>query len=436
MESIMSTSMSLTIGAIALLLVLCSFFSLAETALTAASRPRMHELEIRGDRRATLVNRLLARQEQMIGAILLGSNGVNILASALATSVFIAAFGEAGVFYASGVMTVLVLILGEVMPKSYAIANPDRTALTLAPILAPIVEVLAPITGTVQWIVRGLLRLIRRGGTDADEEAQAEALRGAIELHRGPDADIHHERAMLRSILDLTDVDVGKIMIHRKDVVMVNADAPTQEIVDQVLESLYTRIPMYRGDPENVVGVLHAKEVLRVVRDHRGDIGSFNLAQVTAKPWFIPESTSLLEQLHAFRQKREHIALVVDEYGSLMGIVTLEDIIEEIVGDISDEHDVVLVGVRPQADGSYVVDGSVTVRDLNRRFEWHLPDDQAATIAGLVIHEARVIPEAGQIFRFHGFRFEIARRERNQITLLRITPPKRASEDDEGEETG
>ena len=430
----MSTSIGLTAGAIAILLVISAFFSMAETALTAVSRPRMHQLEKHGNRRAAVVNGLLARKEQMIGAVLLGYNAINILSSAVMTSVFINAFGVAGVFYATAVMTVLILIFVEVAPKTYAIARPDRSALVLAPVLKPVVDVLSPVTRAVHWIVIGTFRLVGMRKVAEDEEAQTQALRGAIDLHRGADAEVRQERAMLRSILDLADVDVGQIMIHRKDVVMVDASAPTEEIVKQVLESLYTRIPMYRGDPENVVGVLHAKEVLRVVRAHGPDLAGFDFAAVAAKPWFIPESTSLIEQIQAFRRRKTHFALVVDEYGEVEGLVTLEDILEEIVGDISDEHDEVLVGVRPQSDGSYMVDGAVTVRDLNRRFEWRLPDDVAATIAGFVIHEARVIPEAGQIFRFRGFRFEIARRERNQITLLRVTPPKPPEEekDDSG----
>ncbi len=421
----------LTVGAIAVLLVVSGFFSSAETALTAASRPRMHELARQGNRRAALVNRLRARQEQMIGAVLLGNNLVNILASALATSLLIATFGKSGVVYATVIMTVLVLILGEVAPKTYAIARPDRTAMAFAPALRVVVAVLSPATEAVQWVVKGLLRAMGVRPTAEDEQALAEALRGAIELHRGGEGAVEHERAMLRSILDLDDVEVGKIMQHRKDVVMVDADEPTSRIVEQVVESPFTRIPMYRGEPDNIVGVLHAKAVLRAWRAHRDDLDSFDLNEVATKPWFIPESTSLLEQLQAFRRRREHFALVVDEYGALMGVVTLEDILEEIVGDIADEHDVVLVGVRPQADGSYIVNGAVTVRDLNRRFEWNLPDEEAATIAGLVIHEARIIPEVGQTFVFHGFRFEILRRQRNQITLIRVTPPKRPLNEDE-----
>jgi magnesium and cobalt exporter, CNNM family len=427
----MTSSIVLTIGFIALLLVMSGFFASAETALTAASRPRMHQLARQGNHRAALVNRLRASQERMIGAVLLGNNLVNILSSALATSILIAAFGKSGVVYATVIMTVLVLILGEVAPKTYAIARPDKTALALAPTLRTVVAVLSPATEAVQWVVKGLLRVAGVRPIAEDEQALAEALRGAIELHRGGEDAIEHERAMLRSILDLDDVEVGKIMQHRKDVVMVDADEPTSRIVEQVVESPFTRIPMYRGDPDNIVGVLHAKAVLRAWRAHRDDLDSFDLMEVATRPWFIPESTSLLDQLQAFRRRREHFALVVDEYGALMGVVTLEDILEEIVGDIADEHDVVLVGVRPQADGSYILNGAVTVRDLNRRFEWNLPDEEAATIAGLVIHEARIIPEVGQTFMFHGFRFEILRRQRNQITLIRITPPKRPVNEDE-----
>ncbi|HEX9835227.1 MAG TPA: HlyC/CorC family transporter [Alphaproteobacteria bacterium] len=421
----MDGSMILTIAGIAVLLAMSALFSGSETALTAVSRPRMHQLARHGDRRAAIVNALRDRPERLIGAILLGNNLVNILSSALATGMLIALFGATGIVYATVIVTLLVLIFGEVAPKTYAIAYADRTALALAPALKLVVTVLSPATETVQWIVRGLFRLLGVRTRPEDEEAREQALRGAIELHRGRAAEVRHERAMLRSILDLADVEVGKIMQHRKDVEMVDADLPAGKIVDAVLESGYTRIPLYRGDPDNIVGVLHAKALLSAVRKHLDDLDKIDIAEIGTRPWFIPESTSLLDQLQEFRRRREHFALVVDEYGSLMGVVTLEDILEEIVGDIADEHDEVLVGVRPQPDGSFVVNGSVTIRDLNRRFEWNLPDDQAATVAGLVIHESRVIPEVGQIFMFHGFRFEVLKRQRNQITSLRITPPRR-----------
>jgi Mg2+/Co2+ transporter CorB len=255
-----------------------------------------------------------------------------------------------------------------------------------------------------------------------------EALRSAIEEHTSDDAidaaDVRQERAMLRSILDLAEVTVGEVMTHRRQMATVDVDLPPADIVDAVLASAYTRMPLWRDEPDNIVGVVHAKSLLRAVRAERGQIDSLNIERVASKPWFVPDATSLLDQLEAFRERREHFALVVDEYGSLQGLVTLEDILEEIVGDIADELDTQVSGVYPQPDGSYIIDGTVTVRDLNREFDWDLPDEtDYATIAGLVIYESRHVPEVGQTYTFFGCRFEILKRHRNQIQTLRLTPP-------------
>ncbi len=411
--------------AIFLLILFSAFFSGSETALTAASRPLMHQLEQNdGDKRAGIVNRLLDSKERLIGAILLGNNLVNILASALATSLMIQLFGETGVVWATLVMTVVVLIFAEIMPKTFALQNANRMALSIAPVMKVLVFILAPITMTTQFIVAGTLRLF--GAPNSEDGGQtAEELRGAINLHDGQDdAAVSQERTMLHSILDLTEVEVGEIMTHRKSVVMVDASLPAEEIVEQVLDSPFTRIPLYRDEPDNIVGILHAKALLRAIRSNKGELDGLDVDKLASKPWFIPEATSLMGQLGAFRQRREHFAIVVDEYGSVMGIVTLEDILEEIVGDIEDEHDDEVEGVQVQVDGSYVVDGIVTIRDLNRELDWRLPDEEAATIAGLLLHESRRIPETGQVFSFYGFRFEVRERQRNQITSIRIYPPK------------
>jgi Mg2+/Co2+ transporter CorB len=419
-----------TIGGIAVLLVLSAFFSSSETALTAASRPRMHLLEAKGDKRAKLVNRLRSDQDNMIGAILLGNNLVNILASALATSVLISLFGETGVVYATIGMTLLVLIFGEILPKTYAFRHSDKLALTIAPTFLLLVRLLGPVMSAIQYLIRGVQRVFGVKIDSTQEwNATVEELRGAIEMHRGRGAMARHERAMLHSILDLADVDVEMVMHHRRDIFMIDSALPTSKIVEEALESPFTRIPLWRDTPDNIIGVMHAKAMLREVHAHTGDLDALDLDKIATPPWFIPESTTLLDQLHAFRRRREHFALVVDEYGALMGVVTLEDILEEIVGDISDEHDVVPIGVRPQRDGSYLIAGGVTVRDLNRRFGWDLPDQEAATIAGLVIHESKVIPQVGQIFHFHGFRFQIARRQRNRITSVRMTKIDGITED-------
>lgn len=241
---------------------------------------------------------------------------------------------------------------------------------------------------------------------------------------------VRDERAMLHSILDLAEVTIEEVMTHRRNVTMIDAGQPPAAVIADVLASPYTRIPLWKDEPDNVVGVIHAKALFRAVRSGEGSMEGLDIIALSAKPWFVPDSRSLMDQLQAFRRRREHFALVVDEYGSLMGIVTLEDILEEIVGDITDEHDVAVPGVIRQADGSYVVQGSVTIRDLNRELDWRLPDEEAVTIAGLILHEAKRIPDVGQAFLFHSFRFEILRRHRHQITAIRVTPPPPSSDRD------
>jgi Mg2+/Co2+ transporter CorB len=421
----METYLLLTLFGIFVLLVLSAFFSGSETSLTAASRARMHSLEQAGDPRAKLVNKLLDQKDRLIGAILLGNNLVNILASALATSLLIGFFGEAGVIYATIAMTLLVLIFAEVLPKTYAIHNADALSLTVAPIVRVCVIILGPITRAVQLIVRAILRIF---GIELHPKLSASAteeeLRGVIDLHagEGEGEEERHEREMLRSILDLADVWVEEIMVHRKDVVALSVDQPPERILEEVLSSSYTRLPLWKDEPDNIIGLLHAKALLRAVQSNPGNLAELDIEGIAADPWFIPETTDLLSQLQAFRSRHEHFAIVVDEYGEVLGIVTLEDILEEIVGDIADEHDVEIEGIHVSGDGSVIVDGRVTIRDLNRRFEWRLPDDEASTIAGLVLEEARTIPKEGQIFAFHGFSFEIDKRQRNQLTSIKITP--------------
>lgn len=384
----------------------------------------MHHLEQDGNRRAGLVNRLLTNKERLIGAILLGNNAVNILASSLATSVLIGVLGDAGVAVATLGMTLLLLIFAEILPKTYAIRNADRVALAVARPLRAVVAVLAPFTIAIQWLIRRIARLVGLRLDGGSTMVSADDLRGAISLYAKEGEGIKHEKDMLASILDLADVEVGEIMVHRKNMETIDGDQPSAAIIAQIVNSPYTRLPLWRGDPDNIVGVLHAKDVLRAVRAHKGDLDALDVSSLARPPWFIPDTTTLRDQLHAFRVRRAHFALVVDEYGALMGLVTLEDILEEIVGEIADEHDVTVAGIVAEPDGTYLVDGTVTIRDINREFEWRLPDEEASTIAGLVIHEAKLIPEVGQRFVFHGIGFEVLRRHRNQVTKLRMTPPE------------
>ena len=418
-----SMSLGLTIASIVILIALSAFFSGSETALTAASRARMNRLAEEKNKRAALVLKLTDNLERLIGALLLGNNLVNILASALATTVFLSLFGDAGVVYATLVMTAVVVIFAEVMPKTYAITNTDRFALAVVPILRVIVWVFAPITMTVQWIVRGVLRVF---GVDISETENVlsarEELRGAINLHHREGGVVKRDRDMLGGILDLSDLDVSDIMVHRKNMTMLDASAGNEALVAEVLAAQHTRLPLWKDEPDNIVGVLHSKDLLRAVAGAGWKPDAIKVLDVASEPWFIPDTTPLQSQLNAFLRRKAHFALVVDEYGGLMGLITLEDILEEIVGDISDEHDIDRARIRIQSDGSVIVAGALPIRDLNRALDWTLPDDEATTIAGLVIHEARAIPEVGQAFNFHGAKFEILRRQRNQLAVLRVTP--------------
>ncbi|GAB2179568.1 HlyC/CorC family transporter [Dongia sp. agr-C8] len=409
-----------------LLLVCSGFFSGSETALTAVSRARMQSLISQGNKRALMVGKLHQRMEKVIATVLLGNTFVNAATAALMTAFLSAEFGERGAMplIAAGVATAFLFIFAEVLPKTFAINNADRFSLTVAPLVQFFVMLTYPVTHVTQLICSGFLRLF--GLKIVNEPGAAERieeLRGAIELHAGSAEEIQDTGQMLHSILDLDDVPVSDIMIHRRNMTMLDADLPIEEIVNQALNSPHTRIPIYRGDPDNIVGVLHAKALLRALHANQWKFEGLDIVALAGKPWFIPDSTDLLAQLEAFRARHEHFAIVVDEYGALMGIVTLEDILEEIVGDISDEHDIKVSGVTAEADGSYVMDGTVTLRDLNREFGWQLPDEHASTIAGLVMYEARRIPMVGQVFVFYGFRFEILDRRRNQITRVKLTPP-------------
>jgi Mg2+/Co2+ transporter CorB len=422
-------TIALFVGGILLLLVLSAMFSGSETALTTASRGKLHGMADDGDARAERALRLTDDKERLIGAILLGNNLVNLLTAALATSLFTTLFGDGGVAMATLVMTALVLVFAEVLPKTYAITNAERMARVVAPPLATVILLLSPVVSAVRAFVRGLLSLF---GVKTDPKAKflaaQEEIAGAIALHHFEGAVEKADRDRLLGALDLGQRQVQEVMMHRRDIETIDADAPAHEILEQALNSPYTRLPIYRGNPENIVGVVHAKDLSRAVADllrqapsDVNRLADFDIAKIAMEPYFVPETTSLDDQMREFLRRKAHFALVVDEYGALRGLITLEDILEEIVGDIADEHDTDdLGGVEIQPDGSVEVEGVVTIRDLNRACDWRLPDDEANTVAGLVIHAAQTIPTEGQVFAFHGFRFEVLGRDNNRLTRLRV----------------
>jgi len=419
----------ITIGAIAALLLLSAFFSGSETALTAASRGKLRAQADKGSRGADRALRLTEDNEKLIGAVLLGNNLVNILAASLATALFSRLYGESGVALATLVMTLLVLIFAEVLPKTYAITNPETAAARVSPLIRLVIMVFSPIVSAVRLLVRLILRLF---GVQTDPDSHILAVReeiaGAISLGHSEGMVEKEDRDRLLGALDLGDRTVEEIMLHRSEIEMIDADDEPETILGQCLESAHTRLPVYRGEPENIIGLLHAKNLLRAMNRLRRDAASpaaalkkFNVMDVAQSPYFVPETTTLDDQMRQFLRRQTHFALVVDEYGALQGLITLEDILEEIVGEITDEFDTSDdQEIIPTDDGHMVVNGAMTIRDLNRAADWNLPDDEANTVAGLVIHEAQMIPNTGQVFSFHGFRFEIVKRDANRITELKI----------------
>jgi Mg2+/Co2+ transporter CorB len=418
---------------IVVLLAVSAFFSGSETALTAVSRGRMHQLEKDGSRAAGCVNTLVEDRERLIGALLLGNTFINILASSLMTSALETRLGPRAVAFTTAIMTAVILIFAEVMPKTLAIARTDRFALFVARPLRLVVAVLAPIVMAVQWLVWQVLSLF---GVGAEEEPGSDEahddIRGSVELHHKEGNVEREHRDMIGGILDLRELQVGDVMLHRTSMESLDADMPRRELLDAVIATRHSRVPLWSGGPENIIGVLSTKHIAQALVEHGGDLDAIDIRSLAVPPWYVPDTTSLEEQLAAFREHHSHFALVVDEYGALQGLVTLQDILEEIFGDIPDEHEpATRPDVRRRPDGSYLVDGTVTVRDLNRELDWSLPEDDAVTIAGLVIAQAHAIPDAGQRFAFFGYTFEIMRRQRNQITALRIVPPQKPGESNE-----
>jgi Mg2+/Co2+ transporter CorB len=421
----MTLELWLSAFAVIVLLAISAFFSLSETAITGSSRARMHALEKGGDKQAGIVNRLLNLRDRLIGTILIGNNVVNTASASLTTAVLLNLFGEVGIAYATVAVSVMIIVFAEVTPKTLAINNPDKFALKVARPLAWAVWLLTPITIATEFVVKHLMRLLGlKVGGDAGVSATDE-LRGQVDLLHKEGSVGKGERDMLGGLLDLEELEVSDVMVHRTKMRIIDAQLPPDELVREVLASPYTRMPLWRDDPDNIVGILHAKDLLRALDAAGGDARKLDIDDLVREPWFVPDTTALRDQLKAFLKRKTHFALVVDEYGEVQGLVTLEDIIEEIVGDIKDEHDVGATGVRRLRDGAVQAEGGVAIRDINRVMDWSLPDVEATTIAGLVIHEARAIPEVGQAFIFYGFRFEVMRKQRNRITSLKIMRAER-----------
>lgn len=408
--------MTLVVVGILLLLAASAFTSGTETAMTSLDRSRVHQLAETGQWRARILERLLADRESLIGALLVGNNIFNILAASLATDVLITLTGHSGVVYATFIMTVLVVIFSEILPKTYALRFNERFALFMAPAARVLVVVLWPAAMAAGWIVGQIFRILPTGGADKAATA-SERIRGTLQFMANQGSLAKSERDMLGGVLDLDHVEVGQIMTHRRKIFSVDVATPAIELEKMLVNVPHSRIPVHDQTPDHIVGVVTIRDLFERRRDLPG---LENLHGLMKAPWFVPETRPIRSQLQAFRAKRAHMAFVVDEYGDLQGLITLEDIIEEIVGEIDDETDAVGNEFSIQADGSVIALAAASVRDLNRAMDWNLPEDDASTLGGLVTEVSERIPSAGETVDIADFRVTILAHEGNWLENLRI----------------
>ena len=420
----MEIPLHILIGSIFGLIILSAFFSGSETSLTSASKPRMHNLARTGKKNAKIFEELFQNKEMLICTILFANNLVNILASAIATKILIELTNNEGILYATIIMTLMILIFGELIPKTLALSKADQFALKIAPFMKVLVYILYPLTVTLNFVATSILKIFGVNYLNFKKEEvsekREEELRGAIDLH-GEDSS-KDEKNMLKSILDLDDITVGSIMIPRKDIFSLSSNIKYNELITKLNNSPHSRIPIWEKNPENIIGIFHIRKLIEIKVD---EPKTFNIKSLCQKPWFIPESTRLDNQLLEFKRRKEHFSIVVDEYGEFLGIVTLEDIIEEIVGEIDDEHDVLKISkgsedIKSISGKTYLVKGNVTIRELNKELNINIPVSNASTVAGLVLYESRTIPKKGQVFSFFDLKFEILSKKNNQITLVKI----------------
>ena len=401
------------------LILLSGFLSGSETAITATSKARIISKLKKGTKRAEYVKKIIDSKDKVISSLLLSNNLVNILASSLATAFFYDLFGVTGIFYATLLMTFLLVIFAEVLPKTYAINRPTRSALMIGPIIFYLNKILTPFVFVINKIVKVLINKKEINDKKLSDEQSEEELQGVIDLYKTSNPDSEHEKEMLQSILTLNDTTVEEIFTHRRNIYSINIDLSLSEIIKMINQSRFTRIPFWENNPENIIGLLNIRSLNIDMKNHLNN--KKIILEKIVKPWFIPSSTNLLDQLVEFKKKKEHLAFVVDEYGELLGIISLEDIIEEIVGEIVDEIDAPEKKFILNNKGVIVAEGNQNIKDLYKKFDLDVPEIESSTIAGHVMDLAKKIPMYGEIVKDNKFNYKITSHSRKQILRLEIT---------------
>ncbi|MCW8963155.1 MAG: HlyC/CorC family transporter [Gammaproteobacteria bacterium] len=407
------------------LIILSAFFSSSETALMALNRYRLKHRVSEGHHGAILANNLLKRPDRLIGLILLGNNAVNILASAIATIIGYRLYQEPGIAIATGVLTILILIFAEVAPKTVAALYPERIAYPASYILTPLLKLLSVLVQLINFITNGLLKLIGVSAQGPHSHVLSQEELRTVVLEAGkliPDA---HQK-MLLSILDLEKATVEDIMIPKNEIHGIDIDDDWDQIHEQLINSQHTRLPVYRETIDQIIGFIHLRKLIPALEDKT--LNRENLQDHVRPPYFIPKDTSLNKQILSFQNEKRRLALAIDEYGDIQGLVTLEDILEEIVGEFTSDPTAAHQDIFPQADGSYLVNASITVRELKRSFDWDLPTDGPKTLNGLVLEHMEDIPQSGTSLMLYGYPVEIMQTQQNAIKTVKLRVTTAASE--------
>ena len=406
------------------LLIISGLLSGSETSITSVSKSKIHKLSNRGDVRAKKVLKLIDKKNDLVSSILIGNNSINILASVLATALLIKYYGDKGILYSTIVMSALIVIFSEVFPKNYALLKPDRFVLAMSGPLTIFSKLLLPFIIFLRFINFIIFKLIRVDTTNKITSKSArEDIRNIINMHEDEGRLLKDESDMLNAILDLKEITVEKIMTHRKNIYSINIEE-TNTFFTKIAQSSFSRIPVWKNSPNNILGLIHAKNVL----SNLDDTGTLNINKIKEnliKPWFIPETTKAKDQLNEFIKRKEKLAFIVDEYGELMGLISMEDIIEEIVGNIFDEKDFSTIGIRRLENNIFRIRGDVNIRDINRELDINIPEGTSSTIAGYIIDQTESFPDVGQTFAYDGIMYEIINKNKNQITQIKLTLPKK-----------
>ena len=414
----MSIMSLILLATIILLILLSGFLSGSETAITATSKARIVSKVKKGSKRANYVLKILNQKDSVIGSLLLSNNLVNILATSLSTAFFYDIFGITGIFYSTLLMTVILVIFAEVLPKTYSINKPTRTALTISPIIYYLNKLLFPFVYLINLIVNLFFKKNETDTSQIDLQSEEE-LQGVIDLYKTSNPDYEHEKEMLQSILQLNDTTVEEVFTHRKNIYSIDSSLEVTNLIEKINNSRFTRIPIWKNNPENIIGLLNIRSLKIDITQN--DSSKELIFEKITKPWFIPETTNLLDQLVEFKKRKEHLAFVVDEYGELLGIITLEDIIEEIVGEIVDEIDNPNEEFYENNKGVIITNAEKNLKELYKHFDIDPPKTESSTIAGHIMDITKKIPLYGEVIKDDFFSYKILSHSRKQIFTVEIS---------------